>query len=551
MLKHLTIKNYALITNLETSFQAGFSVLTGETGAGKSIILGALSLILGQRADQQAVKDSSKKCVIEGVFETNTNDLESFFEKHNLDFDSETTILRREILPNGKSRAFINDTPVSLNNLKTLAQKLVDINSQNSTILLQDTGFQMDVLDSFCRNKEILRAYQNNYRQFRILENDLEKLRESENQARSEQDFFKYQLEEIRKANLKPGEQKEIEEKLEILTHAEDIKNRLFNSSNLVEGDNGLNHIFNSILSELKPISNFSNELLQLFERLESNYLDVSDIANELNKKYEQTDINPEQISLLNDRLNLIFHLQHKHRVSNVDELLKIESNYLQKINEFSSLNKKIKATEKKLAALFEILKTSATLISKNRKSAKPILEQKILETISKLGMPNAKINIEIKKLVDLTESGYDNVVFLFNANKGGYLKEMSKIASGGELSRLMLSIKSQVAAKNLISTIIFDEIDSGISGEIAGKMAGIMQKMSNKIQIISITHLPQIAARGRYHYLVQKESGTSTTSISIKQLSHDEKIIEIAKMLSDSKISNSALQTATELLNN
>lgn len=540
-----------MISKLETSFHPGFSVMTGETGAGKSIILGALSLILGQRADLQSVKDKSKKCVIEGEFDAISQNFEAFFEDHNLDFDPQLTILRREILPSGKSRAFINDTPVSLAQLKEIAFQLVDIHSQNSTILLQDSAFQLDVLDSFCANGENLKTYKKLYKKYKALESELESLRKAEAQARIEQDFCQYQFDEIENANLQIDEQQNIESELKILNHAEEIKTRIYNASALLAGEHGLNQLFNHVLSEIKPLQKFSQALLQLFERIESNFLEMTDVAYELDKMHESVEVNPRQTEMLNERLNLIYNLQHKHRVSDVAELIKIKNEYGQKINDFSSLNKNIAATAKQLEAVYAELKDSAKGLSKKRIGANRKLENQVIKIVSQLGMPNAKIKIDIQKTQNLTASGNDSVVFLFNANQGGELLELSKVASGGEHSRLMLAIKSQIAAKNLVSTIIFDEIDSGISGEVAGKMAGIMQEMSHEIQVISITHLPQIAARGKYHYLVQKDSDDKSTTTTIKQLSKDERVTEIAKMLSDSKISDSALATASELINN
>jgi len=549
LLNHLTIKNYALIESLEASFFEGFSVMTGETGAGKSIILGALALIFGHRADLQSLKSKTEKCVVEGFFSVNNRDYEGFFMQQNLDFDPETIILRREILPSGKSRAFINDTPVGLSQLRELAGKLVDLHSQNSTTLLQDTSFQLGVLDNYCNNSDLLLRYKNLFREYKNQELLLNKLRKTEKEKSAEQDFFVFQYEELHKAALRTGEQEEAEEELEVLGHAEEIKTRLFEVSQMIEREHGLNAIFGNIISQLKPLKTISHEFSAIFNRIESNFLDISDISSELNKIDERIEINPSRMEDLQERINTIYRLQQKHRVSDVEGLLNIMDEYLRRINLFASLGEEISISEKLCNELSLELDKMANSLSSNRKNALHNLEKKITETVSLLGMPDAKVKLVLSKLSEKSETGFDRIVYMFNANKGGEMQEMSKIASGGELSRLMLAIKSQVATKNLVSTIIFDEIDSGVSGEVAAKMAGIMYSLGKDIQIISITHLPQIAARGEHHYLVSKSSGSNDTTTSVKLLTQPERITEIAKMLSDSHISNSALQTAAELM--
>jgi DNA repair protein RecN (Recombination protein N) len=551
LLKQISIKNYALIDQLETTFEAGFSVLTGETGAGKSIILGALSLILGQRADQQAVKDKSKKCVIEGIFDISQHDLQFFFDENNLDYQPELTILRREILPTGKSRAFINDTPVMLNQMKTLADLLIDIHSQNSIILLQDAAFQLEVLDNFCSNTQELRGYRSLYQSYRSKMQQVESLRKAEEQARAEQDFYQYQYDEIVKAAPTADEQHEIEEELGLLRHAEEIKSRLFNVSQLMEGANGMERIFGDILLEYKPLRNYSAELNIIGERLESSRLEMMDLAAELYKVGDRVEINPERAEALTGRVNLIYQLQHKHKVADIESLLAIRDDYRSKMDEYDSLADKITAGEKELELMQKNLQQQATLLSANRKKGSAGLEARITETISQLGMPDARLKVDIAPSRQLTENGTDIVNFLFNANKGGTLMEMGKIASGGELSRLMLAIKSLIAFKNFIPTIIFDEIDSGVSGEVAGKMATIMQTMGQRMQVIAITHLPQIAARGTTHYFVSKRTTGESTQTTISILSQQQRVTEIAKMLSDAIVTNAALTAAAELMQN
>ncbi|MDD4740701.1 MAG: DNA repair protein RecN [Bacteroidales bacterium] len=551
MLKQISIKNYALIDRLETTFEAGFSVLTGETGAGKSIILGALSLILGQRADQQAVKDKNEKCIIEGIFDISRHDLRFFFDENNLDYQPELTILRREILPSGKSRAFVNDTPVMLSQMKPLADLLIDIHSQNSIILLQDAAFQLDVLDNFCDNTHELRNYKSLYHSYRIKVQQIETLRKAEEQARAEQDFYKYQYDEIVKAAPAIGEQQEIEEELGMLRHAEEIKSRLFNVSQLLEADNGMEQIFGEILTEYKPLRSYSAELNAIGERFESSRLELMDLAAEVHKIGERVEVNPDRAEALTGRVNLIYQLQHKHKVADVESLLAVRDEYRRKMDDYDSLADKITAGEKELELMMKKLQEQAAALSVSRKKGSAALEARIIETISQLGMPDARLKVEITPARQLTENGMDTVVFLFNANKGGTLMEMSKIASGGELSRLMLSIKSLIAFKNFIPTIIFDEIDSGVSGEVAGKMAAIMQSMGGRMQVITITHLPQIAARGATHYYVSKRTTGQTTQTTISRLSQQQRVTEIAKMLSDATITTAALTAAAELMQN
>ncbi len=551
MLKHLTIKNYALIENLESEFYEGFSVMTGETGAGKSIILGALALILGQRADLQALKNKTEKCVVEGIFLTPGMDQQAFFTRHELDYDPDTTILRREILPSGKSRAFINDTPVSLAQLKELAAGYVDLHSQNSATLLQSPAFQLSVIDGFCNNGNLLSDYKKLFARYKKHLSTLEKLKEQEKQASAEQDFFTFQFEELEKADLRSGEMDDLEEELEVLNHAEEIKSRLGNAMQLIDGEHSINEMFTGLIAEIKPLKDFSGELTDIFQRLESNYLELSDISSEVSRIDDRVDINPERADELSDRLNTIHHLEQKHRVSGIDALIEVMENYREKISQFESIGDEIAKAEKTAAGLKSELLQIAEQISTNRHQSKSDLEKKITSVVAWLGMPDARVKLSLEKGNELTENGLEKVRFMFNANKGGDLQEMSKVASGGELSRLMLAIKSQIATGNLISTIIFDEIDSGVSGEVAGKMAGIMQKLGEEIQVISITHLPQIAARGNHHYLVLKESDDQTTQTSIRKLKQEERITEIAKMLSDSRISTSAIQTAEELMKN
>lgn len=550
MLNHLSITNYALIESLQIDFFEGFSVITGETGAGKSIILGALSLILGQRADLQSLMDKENKCVVEGVFDIVNLGLENFFIQNELDFQ-DLSILRREILPTGKSRAFINDTPVNLNLLTELAEKLLDIHSQHKTITLGDVDFQIEVVDGLSGNGPFLEKYRQKFATYKRITSELEHLKEIEAKSRIEQDYFRFQFDELQTARLKSDEQEEIEKELEILTHAEEIKTRLVNSLEILTNDTGLLASMNNLTNELKRIKTFFGEVSGLFERLEINTIDLKDIAVELAKLEEKVEIDPERASRLVERINLIYLLQTKHKVVDVAGLLRVKDDYEKKLNDYSSLEVQIIQCQEQLQHLSVELYADATVISENRKIVKETIEKQIIGIVEGLGMPRARFCVEIEKSDTLSEIGFDKIRFLFNANQGGELKEISKTASGGELSRLMLAVKSLVATKKYLSTIIFDEIDSGVSGEIAGKMGSIMQAMAKNMQIIAITHLPQIAARGNHHYLVYKEMNETNTKTFLKMLPENGRINEIAKMLSDSRITNSALETAKELLKN
>lgn len=549
MLNHLSISNYALIENLHVDFFEGFSVITGETGAGKSIILGALSLIMGQRADVQSLMDKSKKCVVEGIFDIINLGIEDFFDQNELDFQDHS-ILRREILPNGKSRAFINDTPVNINILAELAEKLLDIHSQHKTITLGDVDFQVQVVDELAGNAGILANFRQEFTFFKKLTDELDQLKVTEESARVEQDFLKFQFEELYAAQFKPFEQEEIENELKILSHAEEIKTRLGNSVEILTNDSGLLASINNLINELKRIKSYYSEVSGLFERLEINSIDLNDISIELIRLEEKVEVDPERAAKLMERINLIYLLQTKHKVADISGLIKVKDEFEAKLSDYSSLEIQIKKVEQQLFNISKELNEEASVISKNRKKIKDSLEKQIIGIIEGLGMPRAQFKVEIEKSETLGANGFDKVKFLFNANQGGELREISKVASGGELSRLMLAVKSMVAEKKYLSTIIFDEIDIGVSGEIAGKMGGIMQGMAKNMQIIAITHLPQIAARGQHHYLVYKELDDKNTRTFLKKLPEAGRVGEIAKMLSDAQVSESAMETARELLN-
>ena len=549
MITHLSISNYALIRKLDINFSNGLSVITGETGAGKSILLGALSLILGNRADSQILLDKTKKCVIEGTFNIKDYNLIPFFKENDLDYD-DNTLLRREINKSGKSRAFINDTPVNLNLIKELGDKLVNIHSQNKTVTLNNSDFQLAVVDSYVNKNDVLKQYRFGFKNYSEKKKKLNGLIEKENKSKSDQDYFQFQFDELEKANLDPNEFNNIEKELELLNHHEEIKTNLAGISQILDNKE-LNIIsqLNEALSLIKNISEYNNDFENFHKRVESNLIDLRDLSSEIESIGESIIYDPKRITELNNNIDIVFHLQQKHRVNSVNKLIAIKDNLSEKLNEISSLENEINNLKKEISVIEIELTKLAKLISLSRGEAIPKIEKNITELLVELGMPDGRFKVEQIKFNELTIDGFDKVKFLFNANKGGMLSDMSKIASGGELSRLMLSIKSLISQKNLLPTIIFDEIDSGVSGNIANKVGVILKKISQIMQVIAITHLPQIAGMGDLHYLVFKDSEKEITESRIKLISADERINEIAKMLSGSKISEIALQNAKELL--
>ncbi|MFY9143978.1 MAG: DNA repair protein RecN [Bacteroidales bacterium] len=549
MLKHLTIKNYALIEELDVTFSHGFSVLTGETGAGKSIILGALGLILGQRADSQSLKDKKEKCIVEGFFDVKNLNLAPFFADNNLDWDPEQSILRREILPSGKSRAFINDTPVNLNILKELAEKLIDIHSQNKVTILQDESFQLLALDAFGGLDEKRNSYSEMFKTYRHKKQMLADLIQKENEAALEQEFYKYQYDELEAAQLIADEQMNIEEELKLLMHAEEIKTKLASSADILDREQGALDMLQNLINELKKVKSFHSKIEQVFNLFENTYFELKEASQEISRVEEHLEVEPEKIQELNLRLNLIYQLQQKHRCNNIEELIAIKNDYRKRMEAYSSLNEQIEILNAEVSAIYKELEKMASQLSTERGRVKTSFEQEVLQLIRELGMAQASFVVNLNPKRELSETGRESAMFRFNANKSSELHELAKVASGGELSRVLLAIKSLIAAKKSLPSIIFDEIDSGISGEIAGKMGGIMQLISKDMQVIAITHLPQIAARGAHHFVVFKETDNKITKTLIKELQQEERIVEIAKMLSDSTVTLPAMETAKELL--
>ncbi len=549
MLKHLTIKNYALISKLSIDFNDGFTVITGETGAGKSIILGALGLILGNRADTRVLLEKNRKCIIEGEFDLSGYQLERFFKDNELDFDNNST-LRREINRNGKTRAFINDTPVNLVLMQELGDKLVNIHSQHKTITLNDSDFQLAVVDDYSKHLQLLNNYREKYYRYQRIRKELKELIKIEKNSKSDQDYFQFQFDEIDKANLLADEQVAIEAELEILNNAEEIKSGLINVSQALAGDeNGIIEVLQGIKPILQSIAGYHPDLNQILERIGSNLIDLKDISQDIERIEEHTIFDPERATALTERLNLIYHLQQKHRVNSITELLEVKAKLQQKLFSITTLEEDIKDRQRELETLQNNLKEFADKISISRGEAIPGIEESIIAILIQLGIPQAQFKIELTKTNLFTADGTDRIRFLFNANKGASLSDVAKIASGGELSRLMLAIKSIISRKNLLPTIIFDEIDMGVSGDIANSVGNILLDMSSSMQVIAITHLPQIAVKGSEHFLVYKNLKDEITTSQIRKINDHDRINEIAKMLSGEKITNIALENAREML--
>ena len=549
MLSKLAIENYALIDRLEIELSEGFSVITGETGAGKSILIGALSLILGNRCDASVLLDKSRKCIVEGSFRIKGYHLEDFFRDHELDYD-DTAILRREIIQNGKSRAFINDTPVNLTLMKELGDRLVNIHSQFSIITLNDADFQLAVLDNYSENRMAIPQYREKFSLFIQLNSELDQMIRQEARAQSDRDYYQFLWDEFEAARLQEGEQEQAEQRLEFLSHAEEIKKGIFHALDILsEGEQNVLGRISEIANISGNLARFHASLKEISDRLRSNHIDLRDIAGEMETIGQVVEFDPTEIAAITARLDLIYHLEKKHNVHDIPGLLKVRRDVQDKLKEVTSLEERIGILKKDIDLLKEELEHQAEQFSRNRHNVTTDLEEKIRQTLINLGMPDARISIELKRLERITADGIDTVRFMFSANKGIGLNEISRIASGGELSRLMLSIKSLISQKNLLPTIIFDEIDMGVSGEVAGKVGEILKKMGHTMQVIAITHLPQIAGKGQAHYLVFKTNESETTRTLLKKLGPKDRIHEIAKMLSNEKVSDAALKTAKELI--
>ena len=549
MLTQLSINNYALINQLTIDFSSGLSIITGETGAGKSILLGALGLVLGNRADLSSLKDTSKKCVVEAKVAISTYNLKDFFEEVDLDYE-EITIIRREILPSGKSRAFVNDTPVKLSVLNELREKLIDVHSQHQTMELSDNSFQFSIVDALAKNQDKIDSYKRGFVKLNQLKKELQGLETIQKEANQQYDYNLHLFNELEEAKIKVDEQEELEDKLEKLNNIEDIKLNLSEALEISANDEiGLQNLLNSLENRLSKIASFSKEYQELSARVTSVKIEVDDIVAELEDANENVEFNPNEIEEINDRLQLLYNLQKKHYASNNEDLLKVFEELSEKVSQVENAEETINNKKKEIDDVAEKLDKVATLITKSRADAIPGLKKELEFLLADLGMENARFSIKIKPTKNYFANGKDELEFLFSANKGGNFGELKKVASGGELSRIMLSVKTVLSANTQLPTIIFDEIDTGVSGEVSNKIAAIMLQMSKNMQVIAITHLPQIASKGKNHYKVYKEEIKGVTTTNLKQLSTEERIKEIAEMLSGKDISESALTHAKELL--
>ncbi len=550
MLLSLTIENYALIGHLVFNPTRGLTVMTGETGAGKSIIMGALSLILGQRADAKAVRAGAQKCVIEATFDIEGYGLESFFADNDLEYDSHSTIVRREVLESGKSRAFINDTPVQLSLLKTLGEALIDIHSQHQNLLLGKSAFQQEVIDALAQDKEQLSDYRKQYKLLVGLRDSLRQLKEEAAKGAEEADYIRYQLEKLDEAQLKEGEIEELEEEQELLSHAEEIKSGLVSISGQLEADGPcVLQVLKQLQSEAQNISRIYPGLKEIAERMESDYIDLKDIADDISGQAEAVSIDPSRLSFVEERLSTIYSLLKKFDKETVGELIQVRDSLQERVLHIDNSSEEIEEAERQLKEQTERAAKSASTLSAIRQKAAKSFEKALVEKVAYLGMANVQFKVQFSTLDDFSASGTDEIQFLFSANKNQPLKPAGEVASGGEISRLMLSIKSLIAAAKTLPTIIFDEIDTGVSGDIADRMGEVMKQISSHLQVITITHLPQVAGKGETHFRVYKEDDDSSTQTHITELKGDDRIREIARMLSGSHITEQAIANARTLL--
>ena len=549
MLKSLSIKNYALIDSLIIDFSGDLNILTGETGAGKSILLGALGLIIGQRADSSVLRDKTEKCTAEGIFDIRNYGMQNFFSENELDYD-DVTILRREITPQGKSRAFINDTPVNVKVLYDLGIRLIDIHSQHQNLDLNEKNYQLRVVDLVAGNGEILKTYTSEYKTYLSLQESLNKSLLLAEQSKKDLDYYEFQFQQLYEAKLVQNEQSELELLLEKLTHAEEIR-LVFGQAYLTlsEDERSVLSILKENLTSIGKLRSILPEAEQIYSRMETVYFELKDLASESSVIEDRTENNPEKIEQVNQRLDLIYSLQQKHRVSTIAELLQIQSEFEAKIQLVSSYDQDIEKYRKEIVAQKEILTELAGKISLKRKAVVSQIENKVVDILRSVGIPNASLQLKFNHLSEFSPSGQDEVSYLFSANKNQEMQEIGKIASGGEMSRLMLAIKTLITDARSLPTIVFDEIDTGVSGEVAVKMGQILEQMSKTVQVLNITHLPQIAAKGNNHYKVYKFDLDDQTFTSIKKLSEKERVEEIAQMLSGENYSATALETARELL--
>lgn len=550
MLTSLSIKNYALIEKLSIDFSKGFSIITGETGAGKSILLGALGLVLGKRADLNSLKNKDEKCIVEAGFQIEKYNLRSFFDENDIDFE-EQTIIRREILPNGKSRAFINDSPVSLQQVSELGAFLIDVHSQHQTLEITELKYQFDMIDALSNQQNNVADFYSKLQTLKSFESDLEQHKLSLQSQLKEQDYTAFLYDELVASDLKIGIQEELEEELSKLSNVELIREQLEKTIALSDNEQfGILQNLKEVKNLIFKISAISQHYAQIHERLDSVQIEFKDILDEMNILSDAVVFEPEQLESINSKLQLIYSLQKKHQVQTIEELLEIQNSLEVKVDSVAAIESEISQLEEKISALKNELRSIAQNIRKNRLANIPKLESQLVDVLKLLGMPNAQIKIELEETIAFNNFGQDAIQFLFSANKGSDLGTLKKVASGGEMSRLMLAVKAVLSNYSQLPTILFDEIDTGVSGEIADKMGEIMKEMSKNMQVFAITHLPQIAAKGDEHFKVYKTSVNDATQTQIELLNSENRIIEIAQMLSGSSVSDSAINHAKALLN-
>ena len=550
MLTSLSIKNYALIEDININLQPGFTIITGETGAGKSIMLGALGLLLGDRADFSSIRDTSKKCVIEGHFSISNYKLANFFEKEDLDYE-QNSIIRREILPSGKSRAFINDTPVKITALQKLGTFLIDIHSQHETLSLGNADYQFNVIDTIAKNESLILQYKQELKQWKILQKRFEELKEGQAQAAKEYDYNLFLLNELEEANLKAGMLEELEERYEELNNVEELTENLSSAvASLTQEEVGSLESLKSARTNLSKIAQFSANYEGFYERIQSAIIELDDLEAEMTDALDRIEANPEELETVNQKLQIIYNLQKKHNAENVEELLNIISDLHEKVSVTENAEAALAEVQKAIQEQQTIISETAEKLHKNREKIIPAFIEQTEEILIDLGMPNARLNIELNQGDEFLANGRDKLDWFLAANKGGNFKEIKKAASGGELSRIMLAVKSILAAQSNLPTIIFDEIDTGVSGDIAQKMGEILQKMGNNMQVVAITHLPQIAGKGASHFKIFKEDNETATQTKIVKLKEEDRIDELALMLGGNIQSDSARAHARALLN-
>lgn len=552
MLKSLDINNFALIEHLQVDFSNGFSVITGETGTGKSVLLGAVSMLLGQRSEAKAVREGATRCVIEGCFDLSGFPLRSFFEENDLDYDEECCIVRREVAATGRSRAFINDTPVSVAQLKELGSRLIDIHSQHQNLLLGDRDFQLGVLDTLAAGEVQIEEYTAAYSLYIKHKKELSRLKEEIANNSRDEDFLRFQLDEIQRLSLRDGEQEELEQEQQELSHAEEIQTALCSAANILDGDDSHNllHSLREAVASLSRVVAHYQGASELAERLETNYIELKDCCAELQQRAERVVFSPDKLEYVDRRLSAIYDLEKKHRVSSVAQLLQLADEWSRRLDNITNADEKVATMEKEGKKLYEKVASAASRLTNIRKEAASTLQSKITEILVTLGMPLIRFEVAFEQCSEFTPSGADAVTFLFSANSSTAMQPLADVASGGEMSRVMLALKSLIADNKQQPTLIFDEIDTGISGVLAERMGRLMQQMGTALrQVISITHLPQVAALGTSHYKVYKEEGDKGTRTNIIELKGEERVREIAQMMSGEVLTDAAIDNARTLL--